>query len=88
MNKVIFLFLILGLNACSGQFFTPYDQAGRISLQADEKGMQAFSDMLIGISNESHTPQGQKSSYYQLRENQVNWKNQIKAKYSKGGENE
>ena len=88
MKKLIFLSLILSLNACAGQFFTPYDQAGRISLQADERGMRAFSDLMTGLVNETKTPKGNKSSHYQLREaqeatNQMRWQVKMQQRFSK-----
>ena len=90
MKKLIFLSLILSMNACSGQFFTPYDQAGRISFQADEKGMRAFSDLMTGLVNETKTPKNQKSSHYQMRSeqertNQMSWQAKIQARYNQGG---
>lgn len=91
MKKVILgSCLVALLSGCAGQFFTPYDNAGRISLQADEKGMQAFSDMMIGLTNEARTPAGQKSAHYQLREEQVNWKSKMQARFgaTKGVRNE
>ncbi len=87
MKKVILLSYMF-LNACAGTIFVPYDNQGRISLNADEKGLQAFSDMMIGLTNEAKTPQGQKSSHYQFREQQVSWKETLKAKFNNGGENE
>lgn len=90
-KKVIFgslLMLSTGLlTGCAGQFFTPYDNAGRISLNADEKGLQAFSDMVIGLTNEARTPAGQKSSHYQLRQEQVSWKDKFRDRFAKGGVN-
>ena len=93
MKKLIFLSLILSLNACSGQFFTPYDNAGRINLSADEKGMRAFSDLMTGLVNETKTPKGQKSSHYQLRErqeetNQMPWRAKMQQRFTQGGLNE
>ena len=88
MKKVILLTLLFN-SACASTFFTPYDDAGRLSLSGDEKGLQAFSDMLVGLTNEARTPAGQKGSYYQLREEQVNWKAKFQTKYGqKGGQNE
>ena len=88
MKKVIFMFLLLGLNACSGQFFTPYDQAGRINLSADEKGMRAFTDLMTGLVNETKTPKNQKSSHYQMRSeqertNQMSWQAKIQERFSR-----
>ena len=88
MKKVIFMFLLLGLNACSGQFFTPYDNAGRINLSADEKGMRAFSDLMTGLVNETKTPKGKKSSYYQMRSeqeatNQMPWQVKMQQRFQK-----
>ena len=89
MKKVIFMFLLLGLNACSGQFFTPYDNAGRINLSADEKGMRAFTDLMTGLVNETKTPKNQKSSHYQMRSeqertNQMSWQAKIQERFLKG----
>lgn len=88
MKKLLFLSLILSFNACSGQFFTPYDNAGRINLSADEKGMRAFSDLMTGLVNETKTPKGQKSSHYQMRSeqevtNQLPWKVKMQERFSK-----
>lgn len=88
-NKIIITSLLITCSACAGQFFTPYDQAGRISLQADQKGMQAFSDLMTGLVNEGKTPKGKKSSHYQLREaqettNQLPWQVKIQERFSKG----
>lgn len=81
------------LTGCTGQFFTPYDQAGRINLSADEKGMRAFSDMMAGLVNESKTPAGTKGAHYQLREyqeatNQLPWKIKMQQRFSQGGQYE
>lgn len=81
------------MTACSGAFYAPYDNVGRISLQADEKGMQAFSDMMNGLINETKTPKGQKSSYYQLRERQddtrgLPWRVKMQERFSQGGQHE
>ena len=86
MKKLIFLSLILSMNACSGQFFTPYNQAGRISFQADEKGMRAFSDLMTGLVNETKTPKGKKSSHYQMRSeqevtNQMPWQVKMQQRF-------
>ena len=93
MKKLLFLSLILSMNACSSQFFTPYDNSGRINLSADEKGMRAFSDLMTGLVNEGKTPKGNKSSHYQLREyqestNQLSWKAKLQERFSQGGANE
>ena len=92
-NKLIFASLLLTCSACAGQFFTPYDQAGRISLQADQKGMQAFADMMTGLVNEGKTPKDKKSSHYQLRErqeetNQMPWRVKMQQRFTQGGSNE
>lgn len=89
MGKYILFVVLIGMSACSGQFFTPYDQAGRISLQADEKGMRAFSDLMTGLVNEGRTPKGKKSSHYQLREEQeitsrMPWQVKMQQRFSKG----
>ena len=81
------------LTGCAGQFFTPYDQAGRISFQADEKGMRAFSDLMTGLVNETKTPKGQKSSHYQMRSeqevtNQLPWQVKMQARFNKEASNE
>ncbi len=88
MKKLLFLSLILSMNACSGQFFTPYDNSGRINLSADEKGMRAFSDLMTGLVNEGRTPKGKKSSHYQLREEQevttrMPWQVKIQERFQK-----
>lgn len=89
MKKVIFIFLLLS-TGCTSQFFTPYDKAGRISLNADEKGMRAFSDMMVGLVNEGKTPKGQKGAHYQMRTEQerteqMSWQAKIQARYNQGG---
>lgn len=43
---------------------------GSVLLAADERGMRAFGDMMVGVANEARTPTGMKSSHYQLREGQ------------------
>lgn len=46
---------------------SPLDE-GHILLSADERGMRAFGDMVVGVQNEARTPADMKSSHYQLRE--------------------
>jgi hypothetical protein len=88
MKKYILFVVLIGMSACSGQFFTPYDQAGRINLSADEKGMRAFSDLMTGLVNEGKNPKGNKSSHYQLREaqertNQMSWQVKMQQRFQK-----
>ena len=90
MKKVILLSLLVSFGACSSTFFTPYDQAGRINLSADEKGMRAFTDLMTGLVNETKTPKNQKSSHYQMRTEQekteqMTWQAKIQARYNQGG---
>lgn len=89
MKKYILFVVLIEMSACSGQFFTPYDSAGRINLSADEKGMRAFSDLMTGLVNEGKTPKGNKSSHYQLREaqevtNQMSWQVKMQERFAKG----
>lgn len=90
MKKVILISCIVcSLSACTGQFFTPYDNAGRINLSADEKGMRAFSDLMTGLVNEGKAPKGTKSSHYQLREaqevtNQLPWQVKMQERFGNG----
>jgi hypothetical protein len=61
--------LALILQGCGGVVHSPAPwQEGSILLSADEKGMRAFGDTMVGIANEARTPAGIKSSHYQLRE--------------------
>jgi len=85
--------LAVTLTGCSSQFFTPYDKSGRISLNADEKGMRAFTDLMAGLVNEGKTPAGQKGAHYILREEQerteqMSWQAKIQSKYNKEASNE
>ena len=93
MKKYILFVVLIEMSACSGQFFTPYDNAGRINLSADEKGMRAFSDLMTGLVNEGKTPKGNKSSHYQLREtqevtNQMSWQVKMQERFAKGVQHE
>ena len=61
------------LSGCSG--LVPHSilgsrEGGYVSINADAEGMRALSDWQTGTINEVRTPEGQKSSYFQLREGQ------------------
>ena len=93
MKKVILLSILVSFSACSSAFFTPYDKSGRISLNADEKGMRAFTDLMAGLVNEGRTPAGTKSSHYQLREEQerteqMSWQAKMQARFNKEANND
>ena len=87
MKKYILLGCLMStLAACSfsGSSFT--SDSGRISLNADEKGMRAFSDMMLGVQNIAKTPNEMKPSHYTLREEQervnaLEWSSKIKEKF-------
>lgn len=61
--------LLLMQTGCASHAPAPW-QEGSVMLAADEKGMRAFGDMMVGVANEVRTPSGMKSSAYQLREQQ------------------
>lgn len=86
MKKIIFIFILASASACSfsGSSFT--SDSGRISLNADEKGMRAFSDMMLGVQNIAKTPNEIKPSHYTLREDQertnaLEWSAKIKERF-------
>ena len=45
-------------------------EGGYVSIEGDAAGIHALSDWQTGTINEVRTPEGQKGSYFQLREEQ------------------
>ena len=74
MHKVIAIGLAVGcLSSCTGltqHSLFGSEEGGYVSINTDAEGMRALSDWQTGTINEARTPEGVKSSYFQLREGQ------------------
>lgn len=75
-NKTIYQALLVAIIAsttsCSAIYEQSISKEGRVLLSADEKGMQAFSDMLAGMqTNAKASADVPDTPYYDLRRKQA-----------------
>lgn len=73
MKVVVCSLTVASLTSCSGlvqHSVLGSDEGGYVSINTDAEGMRALSDWQTGTINEARTPEGVKSSYFQLREGQ------------------
>lgn len=89
-KMLIMALSVVSLSSCSGlvqHSMLGSKEGGYVSINADAPGMRALSDWQTGTINEARTPDGQKGSYYQLREEQEKQKTlRIQFKSQEGGE--
>lgn len=65
---------LLFTNACSSTFIDRIagNESGYVNINADAQGMDAFGNILTGLVNETKTPEGQESAYWQHEKAKTN----------------
>lgn len=64
----VLLLAVVTASGCTSMIGTGKGEGGWFEMSGDSMGMEAFSDLIVGIQDEANAPGDQKNSYWQSSE--------------------